>query len=64
MRQSDFIGCIVFRRMTTMSESQTRASRPRSAVANSDSRLHTLATYGAFLLIAGIVFGTLPFRPF
>ena len=50
-----------------MSKLQSRSpqpSQPRSLAANSDSRLHMLATYGAFLLIAGIVFGTLPFRPF
>ena len=47
-----------------MSKLQSRSPQPRSLAANSDSRLHMLATYGAFLLIAGIVFGTLPFRPF
>lgn len=47
-----------------MSESQSQNTQPRSVAANADSRLQMLATYGAFLLIAGIVFGTLPFRPF
>ena len=47
-----------------MSESQSQNPKPRSVAANLDSRLQMLTTYGAFLLIAGIVFGTLPFRPF
>ena len=47
-----------------MSKLQSRSPQPRSAAANWDSRLHLLATYGAFLLIAAIVFGTLPYRPF
>ena len=50
-----------------MREFQSRpyqSAQPRSIAANSDSRLHLLATYGALLLIAAIVFGTLPFRPF
>lgn len=29
-----------------------------------EGRVHTLAIYGAFVLIAAIVFGTLSFRPF
>ena len=47
-----------------MSKSQSQNTQPRSVAASTDSRLQMLATYGAFLLIAGIVFGTLPFRPF
>lgn len=29
-----------------------------------DTRIHTLAVYGAFALIAAIVFGTLSYHPF
>ena len=36
----------------------------RSAAAKNDSRAQIFAVYGAFLLIATIVFGTLSFRPF
>ena len=36
----------------------------RSAAANNDSRAQIFAVYGALLLIATIVFGTLSFRPF
>ncbi len=50
-----------------MRELQSRihqSSQPRSLAANTNSRLHVFAAYGAFLMIAGIVFGTLPFRAF
>jgi hypothetical protein len=66
-RQSDFIQRIVICRMSTMRELQSRihqSSQPRSLAANTNSRLHVFAAYGAFLMIAGIVFGTLPFRAF
>ena len=41
-----------------------RTSWPQSSAAKPDVRLQTFAVYGAFLLIAAIVFGTIPFRPF
>lgn len=31
---------------------------------NPEDRLHIFAVYGAFAVIAAIVFGTLPFYPF
>lgn len=39
-------------------------SGTESRVENLDARLSTYAVYGALLIIATIVFGTLPFRPF
>lgn len=42
-----------------VSEAQARASS-----AQTEDRMHMLAVYGAFTLIAAIVFGTLSFHPF
>ncbi len=42
-------------------EVQTRVV---SASGEPDSRLHMFAVYGAFALIAAIVFGTLSYHPF
>lgn len=39
-------------------------ARAASASEESDDRFHTLAVYGAFALIAAIVFGTLSYHPF
>ncbi|MGL5167763.1 MAG: hypothetical protein ACRC9K_17915 [Afipia sp.] len=39
-------------------------ARATSASEESDDRFHTLAIYGAFALIAAIVFGTLSYHPF
>ena len=39
-------------------------ARATSAEAGSDNRGHMLAVYGAFALIAAIVFGTLSYHPF
>lgn len=36
----------------------------QSAAAGQDSFAQTFAVYGALLLIAAVVFGTLSFRPF
>lgn len=41
-----------------------QTSWPQSLAAKTDARLQTFAAYGALLLIAAIVFGTLPIRPF
>ena len=46
-----------------------QTSRPQPSAAKllapeTNARFHTLAAYGALLLIASIVFGTLTFRPF
>lgn len=46
-------------------EAQVRTSaRATSASGESGDRFHTLAIYGAFALIAAIVFGTLSYHPF
>ncbi len=46
-------------------EAQIRTNaRAASASEQSDDRFHTLAVYGAFALIATIVFGTLSYHPF
>lgn len=42
-------------------EARTRVT---SASAQPEDRIHTLAVYGAFALIAAIVFGTLSYHPF
>ncbi len=42
-------------------ESHARAA---SAQAELDNRVHMLAVYGSFALIAAIVFGTLSYHPF
>jgi hypothetical protein len=39
-------------------------SDARATSAPADDRVHMLAVYGAFALIAAIVFGTLPYHPF
>lgn len=39
-------------------------ARATSASGEPDVRFHTLAVYGAFALIAAIVFGTLSYHPF
>lgn len=39
-------------------------ARATSAQAEPDNRVHMLAVYGAFTLIAAIVFGTLSYHPF
>ena len=39
-------------------------TRVTAASEESDDRFHTLAIYGAFALIAAIVFGTLSYHPF
>jgi hypothetical protein len=39
-------------------------ARARSAQAEPDDRIHVFAVYGAFALIAAIVFGTLSYHPF
>ena len=36
----------------------------RATSAQAEDRMHTLAVYGAFALIAAIVFGTLSYHPF
>ena len=36
----------------------------RTTSAQAEDRMHTAAVYGAFALIASIVFGTLSFHPF
>ena len=36
----------------------------RSTAAKAESRVQMFAVYGALFLIAAVVFGTLPFRPF
>lgn len=36
----------------------------RAASAPTEDRMHTVAVYGAFALIAAIVFGTLSYHPF
>lgn len=36
----------------------------RATSAQTDDRMHTLAVYSAFALIAAIVFGTLSYHPF
>lgn len=45
------------------SESQGLA-RVRATSVQAEDRMHTAAVYGAFALIASIVFGTLSFHPF
>ena len=46
-------------------EAQMQAgNRATSVSGQQDNRVHTLAVYGAFALIAAIVFGTLPYHPF
>ncbi len=50
-----------------MSEAQSKFAerqQAQSAAAKSDGFVQTFAIYGAFFLIAAIVFGTLSFRPF
>jgi len=49
------------RDVVTGIETQVRAT---TAPGSSDNRAHMLAVYGAFALIAAIVFGTLSFHPF
>lgn len=44
-------------------DAQTRAD-VRVVSGEPDSRIHMLAVYGAFALIAAIVFGTLSTHPF
>ncbi|MDZ4366537.1 MAG: hypothetical protein U0987_05855 [Afipia sp.] len=39
-------------------------ARAASAQAEPDNRVHVLAVYGSFALIAAIVFGTLSYHPF
>lgn len=39
-------------------------ARAASAQAEPDNRVHMLAVYGSFALIAAIVFGTLSYHPF
>lgn len=39
-------------------------ARATSAQSEPEDRVHTLAVYGAFALIAAIVFGTLSYHPF
>jgi len=39
-------------------------ARATSASEDSDDRFHALAVFGAFALIAAIVFGTLSYHPF
>ena len=46
-----------------VSGTETRVS-VTSASVNPEDRLHVLAIYGAFALIAAIVFGTLSYHPF
>ncbi len=48
------------RKIMTQADIYTNA---HSSEANTD-RVQTLAVYGAFALIVGIVFGTLSFHPF
>lgn len=36
----------------------------QTASAQAEDRMHTLAVYGAFVLIAAVVFGTLSYHPF
>jgi hypothetical protein len=46
---------------------QSRTSvqaKARQVSDNPEDRFHTFAVYGAFSVIAAIVFGTLPFHPF
>ncbi len=50
--------------MRKLNAETSQKSRPVSRAENIDARLNTYAVYGAFLLIATIVFGTLSFRPF
>jgi hypothetical protein len=50
--------------MRELQSTFSQKQQPRSAAAKADSRVQTFAVYGAFLLIATIVFGTLSFRPF
>jgi hypothetical protein len=46
-------------------KSQIRSdAHATSAQAGPDDRAHMLAVYGAFALIAAIVFGTLSYHPF
>lgn len=48
-----------------MSDIVSGAESPiRAAPQEQDTRIHTLAVYGAFALIAAIVFGTLSYHPF
>jgi hypothetical protein len=48
-----------------MSEIGTQPGAHAGVVSeSSDSRIHMLAVYSAFTLIAAIVFGTLSYRPF
>ncbi|EKS40453.1 hypothetical protein [Afipia clevelandensis] len=45
--------------------SETQVIRSvRATSAQAEDRMHILAVYGAFALIAAIVFGTLSFHPF
>ena len=44
-------------------ESQIRTD-VRATSAQTEDRMHMLAVYGAFALIATIVFGTLSYHPF
>lgn len=39
-------------------------SYARSVAPKSDDRLHTVALYGAFAMIAIVIFGTLSYHPF
>jgi hypothetical protein len=39
-------------------------TRFRATSAQAEVRMHTLAVYGAFALIAAILFGTLSYHPF
>jgi hypothetical protein len=46
---------------------QSRASvrvEARQVSEDAQDRFHVVAVYGAFAVIAAIVFGTLPFHPF
>jgi hypothetical protein len=52
---------------TTMRELSAEARlhrRARSLSRQSSKRFHTAALYGAFAVIAAVVFGTLSFHPF
>jgi hypothetical protein len=54
----------MMKRSSTMRGLQSPISAQAGARPIVEDRFHTFAVYGAFALIAAIVFGTLPFHPF
>jgi hypothetical protein len=58
---------MMIQRRSTMRTSFPRTNaqaEARTVPENPEDRFHTFAVYGAFALIAAIVFGTLSYHPF